>query len=420
MKVSSAAAAAAACSSDGNSVATGRPLRILHVASHLNMRMGGSILAAAQVAETVAGEGWECRVVGTVVAGSGSEEPFPGLFPGVQFQVFPMQFPKHSYHSMALKRWLAAHTAAYDVVHTHGLFNFPYLFGAGAAARAGRPLVVSPHNSLDPYDLRKKALLKRYVYGPWFVRPLLASAATVLCTTPLEAERLVTYGADPRPEVAVIPLPVPVPPPAGPDPAWRAQHDIPADATVILFLSRLDPKKGLNLLIEAFGRVAGADPAAYLVVAGSGDDSVLAEARRLVEVLGLGGRVRWLGFVTGAEKQRAYAGCDLFALTSFNENFGIVVVEALYAGKPVLISREVYLHEMLAPHGCADVCEPTLESVTQALGRLVSDRGHRQALAARAREVAVAAFAPEKVRERLRDVYRQAVLKSGRTRRGAG
>ena len=384
-----------------------RPLRILHVASHLDIRMGGSIVAAAQIAETVAGEEFSCTVAGTVVAGSGTEGYFRANYPRVQFEPFPMAFPRHSFNSPRLRRWLKSAAGQFDVVHTHGLFNFPYLFGGRAALAAGVPLVISPHNSLDPYDLRKKAWLKRLVYGPWMVRPLLAGCARVLCCAPLEARRLVTYGAHPNPEVATVPLPVAPLPASAPAGEWRRRHGFAADACVLLFLSRLDRKKGLDLLVPAFLSVAREDPSAMLAIAGDGDEALATELRRLVAQSGLEDRVRWLGFVTGEERVQALRGCDVFVLPSYNENFGIAVVEALHAGRPVLISNEVYIHEVLSRRGCAEVCEPTGAGVLAALRRLVSDRAHRERLARQAEATALAEFAPDVVRDQLRELYRQ-------------
>lgn len=389
----------------GESGAEDRVWRVLHVASHLSPAMGGSIVAALELAEATRGGGWRCHVVGTTVPGSGSEVAFLERYRGLEIEAFPMCFPRHSFNSRRLRGWLAARVGGFDVVHIHGVFNFAYLYGGWAALQAGVPLVISPHNSLDPYDLRKKAVLKRWIYGPWFVRRLLNRAAGVLCTTRLEAERLVTYGADCQGRSAVIPLPVRAPGLKAGEGRWRERHGIGKESLVVLFLSRLDPKKGLPMLVEAFGRVASSHPRAELVICGTGDERVVADARRRAASCGVEGRVRWLGFVGGREKEEAFLGSDVFALPSYNENFGIVVVEAMYAGRPVLLSSGVYLSEDLVGQGCVLPCDPTVESVAWGLDRLLGNPEERRRLGEKGAEVAARHFAPELIGARMRAFY---------------
>jgi glycosyltransferase involved in cell wall biosynthesis len=381
-------------------------IKILHVASHLDVRMGGSILAAVQIADAVEGGEITCTVAGTAVSGSNTEKYFQENFPRLRFEAFPMEFPRRSFHSRQLRNWLRSQVGHFDIVHTHGLFNFPYLFGGWAAIQSGRPLVISPHNSLDPYDLRKRAWLKRWIYGPWVVRQLLARCERVLCSAPLESERLVTYGASPAPQVETIPYPVPPLPEGRGTGDWRSKHGISPKACAILFLSRLDRKKGLDLLVPAFLQLAAEQPDVVLVIAGSGEETLAAEMRSQIAVAGLERRVFWTGFITGADRLQAYRECDVFALPSYNENFGLVVVEAMYAGKPVLISREVYIHETIDRHRCAEVCETTTESVLAGLRRLTRDSARREKMGQLARSAALTEFAPDRVRGRLLQMYR--------------
>ena len=177
---------------------------------------------------------------------------------------------------------------------------------------------------------------------------------------------------------------------------------------LVLFLSRIDRKKGLDLLVRAFARVLPQAPGTFLVIAGSGDAVYEREVRAQVESSGIGANVKWLGFVTGVNRLQAYRECDIFALTSYNENFGLVVVEAMYAGKPVLITTEVYLHETLASHGCAEICAPTLDAIEAGLKRLLLDPVLRKAMGARGVDAAAREYGPDAVRSRLQAVYHKA------------
>lgn len=399
------------------------PVTVLHVVSHIDLVMGGSIVAAFEMAHVALGEGVGCTMAGVVRRGASTDRPFRERYGGLGLELFPLQFPRRSFNSIPLWRWLRRHVADYDLVHIHGVFNFPYLFGARAALGAGVPLVVSPHGSLDPFDLRKRAALKQHVYGPWFVRPILAGASAVLCTSPIEAARVVTYGARPAPRMESIPLPVAggnmvvVP---GDVAAWRQRHRIPPDHAVVLFLSRIDAKKGLDLLIPAFAKVRRTRQDITLVLAGSGDALLERELRALAGREGLEDAVRWLGFIEGAEKRMAYAASDVFALPSYNENFGLVIIEALHAAKPVLISREVYIHELLHARGCAEISDTTVESVAAGLLRLLEDADRRRLMGERGRQVALEEFSPAAVRGSMRAFYRSVARERRVAGRGAG
>jgi glycosyltransferase involved in cell wall biosynthesis len=296
------------------------------------------------------------------------------------------------------------------LVVIHGLFSLPFVEGARAAKRHKIPCIVQPHGSLDPRDLVKHHNLKR-LYGPLVVRPILRDAQKVLVTTRREADRLVGYGA--QPAIDVVPLPVP-PPHAAPDGRrFRARFGIPSDAPVVLFLSRLDPKKGLERLLPAVASLAAARPNVRVVIAGGTEDRTYWEGlRHQASALHLDGVVTWAGMLLGEDKWDAFAGSDLFVLPSSFENFGIVVVEALLTGTPVVISDEVYVGDDLTGSPAVYVTDSGASSVAAALDRALQDvtaDGPRLSEAARK---AVAAFSPEVVTQRTIAVYETALASS--------
>jgi glycosyltransferase involved in cell wall biosynthesis len=111
-------------------------------------------------------------------------------------------------------------------------------------------------------------------------------------------------------------------------------------------------------------------------------------------------------FLSGAPKQSAFAASDIFALPSLNENFGIAVVEAMYARLPVLVSNEVYIHEVIVSGGAGRVCEPTVTSCSSELQRMLSDEHSRRQMAHCGPIIAQHHFGPEVVLERLEATYR--------------
>lgn len=372
-------------------------MRSLHVVPSLDDHMGGSVHAAVALAAHLGARTDVETVLASTELPSDDHGYLDRMAPDVPVHCFRRTWPTGRFQSSGLARWLGEAVSTFDLVHLHGVFHAPAWHVRRACRAAGVPYVLQPHGQLDPFDLAKHRLQKQ-LYGPVAVRPLVAGAAVVVCTTDLEAERLVTYGADARTEV--VPLPVTAPG-SGDGLRFRARHGIPRDATVVLFLSRLDVKKGLDVLVAAM-----ADLDAWLVVAGSGDPEVAADLDRSLAGTALGRRTVRTGFISGTDKDDAFAAADVFALPSRNENFGIVVVEAMAAGLPVVVSDETYLHGEIAAAGAGRVCRAEADSCREAIEPLVTDPAGRAEAGRRARVLVEERFAPAAATAAMVEVYR--------------
>jgi glycosyltransferase involved in cell wall biosynthesis len=382
-------------------------IKVLHVISHVCAGMGGSIRAALQIADAAQGDDVQCKVIGSVANGKSRTTELLVDFPSLEVKCFGQHFPRHFFASIGMWRWLKRNIDKFDVVHSHGVFNFPYLYAWKAAVTAKKPLVLTPHNSLDPYDIRKHEWWKRKLVGPLYVRKLTTDALAIHCTAQLEAERLDRLGG--RAPASIIPYPVKDPNPSGEcrSEGFRRAHGFRDGDFVLLFLSRIDSKKGLDLLLRAMEIIVREAGDVKLAVVGDGDPETVAEYRNLTAGLALEEHVKWCGFLNGAEKLAAYRECDLFALPSYNENFGLVVVEALYCGTPVLISSEVYIWPNLKRRNAVEVCAPSVSEVVEALRRLIRSRELRTELSAQGPRAAAAEFGWNEVGERFREMYRE-------------
>jgi glycosyltransferase involved in cell wall biosynthesis len=241
-----------------------------------------------------------------------------------------------------LSGWLAARAREFDLIHTHSLWNPHTAAACRAARRAGVPYVVRPCGMLSEYTWARGWWKKRAYW--WVVeRRNVRGAAAVHATS--EGERSDVLRCGVTAPVAVIPLGVEA---AGldtpPRPDWLRERcgSAAGGRPIVLFLSRLHPKKGVaDYLLPAFARVK-AD--AHLAVAGGVDDSTpeyAADVERAIRDLGLTGRVSLLGPVAPADRWAAYDGAAAFCLPSQSENFGIVVTEAMARGCPVVASDGV-------------------------------------------------------------------------------
>ena len=374
-------------------------MRVLHVIAGVAPRYGGPSVAVHAMARGVAALGAEVTIATTDADGPERlDVPLdaPVHRDGVEYRYFPRTLPGEWKFSWPLTRWLDARVTGYDVVHVHALFSYSTIPGCRAAARRGVPYVLRPLGTLDPWSLARHGARKR----PYFAlveRRHLRDAAAIHVTSAIEAEGVAALGFGER--VRVIPLGVDAPP------VVRALA--PAGGRLrLLFLSRLHPKKGLPLVLEALAsltRTGGGD--AELVVAGSGEPAYHAEMEALARELGVADRVRFVGHVEGEAKARLLGEADLFVLPSYQENFGIAVAEALAVGLPVLVSDRVAIAEEVAGAGAGVVVPTDAGAVAAALASLAADRERLARMGERGAELARERYSWERTARSLLELY---------------
>ena len=323
---------------------------------------------------------------------------------GVIFHYFPRQMRLYTV-SWPLWRWLAAHAAEYDLIHIHALFSFASVAGAFWARRKGVPYLVRPLGVLNTWGIRNRRPLLKRLSLALVERRILANAAATHFTC--EQEKLEAELAAPSARAVVIPNPV-----------TNSEVDARADSSVflsrypelagkriVLFLSRVDEKKGLDLLLDAFAKVREQAPDAVLVIAGNGEVKFVERLQDQARRLGLQSHVIWAGFLDGEAKQSAFAAADVFVLPSYSENFGNAVVEAMASGVPALVSDQVGLHCEIANAGAGRVTACDGGEVGGALCRMLDDPEMRARMGGNARVLA-RKFSPEVVSQQLLAAYR--------------
>ncbi len=252
------------------------------------------------------------------------------------------------------------------VVHFHGLWQFRYLRLAKRCAALGIPYVVSPHGMLEPWAMQYKRW-KKWPYFYLVEKRLLSRAAAVFATGCLEAKRLQQM----IPGQRIESLPLGMTGDAKPNyEAARAQLGWAHDERVLLFLSRLHVKKGVELLLRALAKVERREPT-RLVIVGGGEADYVRSLHELAQQFGSAlPRVEWVGEVWGENRWPYFQGADLFCLPTYSENFGLAVLDACQVGTPALTTAATPWMEYLAD-GRGDICEPTEDSVHAALARIL-------------------------------------------------
>jgi len=285
----------------------------------------------------------------------------------------------------AVKRYCRVRLQNFDVVHIFGLYDL--LGPAVAAACRSRqlPYIVEPIGMFVPIV---RSLLMKRMYHAVFGRSLLEGASAVIATSEQEADQLAAGGIL-REKIVMRRNGVETPSMFPERGVFRAAEGISPQAKVILFLGRLSEKKSPDLLLQAFAalpaQMEGSD--LHLVFAGPDESGMRMRLEQMAGKLGLAPRVHFCGPVYGNSKWGAYRDADVFVLPSQNENFGNSAAEAVAAGTPVIVTRECGIAPLLVDVAGLAVAHEA-EAVSQALARVLSDRGLHARLAAGCRVVA--------------------------------
>ncbi len=367
-----------------------------------------------RLAAALPAEGVEAHVATTNDDGVGTKRvPFgvPVREHGATYWYFPRQARFYT-ASWPLATWLRQHVAEYDVVHVHGLFSWAAIPAAFWSRRRNVPFVVRPLGTLNRWGMQNR----RPGLKKWSLRlvesRILANAAAVHYTSEQEqreAESLGVRTAMP----AIIPNPVAVPD-AAPTGEFCRKHPQLIGHPLVLFLSRVDEKKGLNLLLSAFSRVLLTVPDAKLVIAGDGPADFVARMKQQSVTLALEGAVLWAGFVAGADKDALLADADLFVLPSYSENFGIAVAEAMAAGLPVVVSDQVAIHTDVTVAGAGLVTKCDADALGHAITHLLMNPERRAAMGRAGAACAERKYSPSSVAKQVVRLYEDIVSSRAR------
>lgn len=315
-------------------------MRVLHVIPSVDERSGGPAAAILPMCRSLLAEGVEVLLV-TTDAGMRRESSQARDDKGVPMMVFTSQLGESFKYSRPLATWLRENIRNFGVAHIHAVFNHSSIAAAHACRKASVPYVVRPLGTLDPWSMAQKALRKR-VFWQVSGKGMLRRAAAVHYTS--EAEKRATEELFGLNHGRVIALGT-----DGESSNGKAQlaECFPSLASepYVLAMSRLHPKKGLDVLLDAFLTLVD-EPGWQgwrLVIAGDGPPEYVSKLKRKAETSSQRERIIFTGWLEGQEKAAVLGGASLLVLPSYQENFGLSVMEALSNSVPVLISPHVDL-----------------------------------------------------------------------------
>ncbi|CAN5190968.1 glycosyltransferase [soil metagenome] len=355
-------------------------MRILHIIASANLKEGGPIEHAVKAGHALARRGHSQEFLTFDSPGSVSEaevgSPIHALGPRRPRRGWAGKIASALLDVPRATQWLRAHGQHYDVAIVSGLWNISTLTARLALPGGRLPYVLFTHGMLDPYFRQANPVKSWIKQALWLVNEgiLVRRADRVLFTCEEEQQlaaqsfrpysargRVVAFGTADAPPDAVAQVE-----------AFRTHIPELDSRRFLLFLSRLHPKKGLDLLIRAFAgavREAVVPDDVDLVIAGPDLHGLGNELKELAEAEGISARVHWPGMLKGDPKWGAFRAAEAFILSSHQENFGIVVAEAMACGRPVLLSNKVNIWREVAADGAGLIADDTLEGTEDLLRR---------------------------------------------------
>jgi glycosyltransferase involved in cell wall biosynthesis len=385
-------------------------MKILHIIPSVASVRGGPSKAVLETVKALQNQGVVAEIVTT--NDNGNDLLDVPLNQRIEYQQVPIWFfsrfsPEvNSIREFAFSRqltsWLWQNAANYDLLHIHAIFSYTSTVAMAIARFQGIPYIVRPLGQLCEWSLQQSAR-KKEIYLKLIERANINHAQGLHLTSKQEQEEVAHLGLSVPSFVLPHGISIPEPLTDVRD-RLRQYLNLPADEPVILFLSRLHPKKGLDYLIKALGKLT--HHRFTFVLAGSGAKEYEAEIESLLVETGIRDRTHLAGFVAGETKNLFMQGSDLFVLTSHSENFGVAVLEALAVGVPVLVTPGVALASVVQENQLGYIAEKDVLAIAEAVDNYLSNPQAGKDMGDRARQIIIEKYTWEKISSDLLAIYR--------------
>lgn len=387
-------------------------MKILQIVPSISLIYGGPSQMILGLSPALVRAGAEVTILTTNTNGDSGQESLdvplnvPIQQDGYEIIYFRCAPFRRYKFSVDLLKWLKNNAKNFDIAHIHALFSPVSSIAATICRQQNLPYILRPLGTLDPADLQKKKQLKK-LYTAILERANIAGAAAIHFTSEQEAKISERFGVNTNDLV----IPLGVIPSKNKTEDVKNKFNIPMDKTVILFMSRIDPKKGLNLLIPALEKLLIAGFDFHFVLAGTNpqDPSYEQKIRSEIANSPLKDYTTITGFVTGESKTGLLQTADLFVLPSYYENFGIAVAEAMVAGIPVVISDQVHIYQQVIDSQSGWVGKTDVESIFELLTTALSNSEECQRRGLNAQDYALQNFSWDAIAKQVLQAYTQII-----------
>jgi glycosyltransferase involved in cell wall biosynthesis len=386
-------------------------MRTLIFTPYVGSTYGGTSKIVSDIVQAISCLGLTVDLITTNANGSNKLDiPLNVWIPEKSYRVqyFPCWHWNDLIVSPSLTNWLFHHVSDYNLVHTHTIFA-PLISLAHWVCKLHQiPYIVTPHGMLEPWALSYKAWKKRFYYA-LLEKPALQLASAIQSTATSEAAHIKSLGFEHtivvpnglhRQEFETLPEPE----------IFYQQFPDTRNKTLILFLGRIDPKKGLDLLAPAFAKVHNQFPQTHLVVAGPDSIGFLSTAQSFFAQAGCLDTVTFTGMLTGSLKYTALAAATLYVAPSYSEGFSMSVLEGMASGLPCVITTGCNFPEA-ATAKAAYVVDINADAIADALIQCLSYPQQTKAMGDRAREFIFQNYTWEQAAKKMIEVYKAVIEK---------
>ena len=383
-------------------------MNVLHVTPSMSPHWGGPVIVVSELLPALYDEGIYCEIATTRGHKVGADATGPERVPTHVFDTGPAARLWTAY-SRDLARFLDDIITQFDLIHIHEIWHHAAYAASQAARKRGIPYIVTIHGELSEWSLQHKGW-KKFIYRKAILDRVLRNADALHAITFPEKDRIAELGYDTP--VTVAPNGIdPTPYDNLPDPSdFLDRFPILKGKRVILFLGRLNPKKGLDILAHSFSTVKSRFPDAVLLIAGPDEEGTQKEMESILRSEGTLDSVIFTGMLTGEDKLAAMSTAELFVLPSYSEGFSIAILEAMAARLPVIITHGCDFSEV-AEHNAGFVVEANQTPVAQAIASLLSDAELRNRMGNRGRRLVTERYTWQAAASKIADLYRSLVVK---------
>lgn len=361
--------------------------RVGHIISSLDKKSGGPSRSITELALFQAFNGIEVFIITYI-----SDNP-------ILIEDKPSNLVVHFVDKGSFKKSLDTiiRSSQFDLLHGHGLWQMPVHFMAALARKKNIPYIITPRGMLEPWALQKGKWKKKLALA-LYQREDLARAEALHATAQMELEQFRKLGF--KNPIALIPNGIAL------SEIKTLQKHPPKKVKTLLFLSRIHPKKGIELLIEAWSLLDVSLKQGWKVqIAGNGDTAYIKSLNKLIQQKEIANSVEIIGPQFGKDKERVYQNADLFVLPTYSENFGIVVAEALAYGLPVITTKGAPWED-LETHKAGWWVEIGVQPLQEALeAALNTSPEELEAMGLRGRQLVKQKFSIEQVAQQTLQLY---------------
>ncbi|MDZ8188195.1 MAG: glycosyltransferase [Nostoc sp. ChiSLP02] len=384
-------------------------MRVLHIIPSVSHVRGGPSLVVMDIVKALRAKNIDAEIATTNDNGNYLlDVPLQKLIEYKQVPITffyrfspPIKIIREYAFSWQLTVWLWDNICDYDILHIHAIFSYTSTIAMAIARLKNVPYITMPHGLLCQWSLQQSSRRKQ-IYMRLIEQANLDRSQAIHLTSQQEHEEV----AQLRLKAPIFVLPHGL---STPQPIFNARYllrqhlKVPPDEPIILFLSRLHPKKGLDYLIPALGKLT--HHRFTFAIAGSGSQEYETEIESALVANNIRDRTHFTGFVVGETKDLLLQGSDLFALTSHTENFGLAVLEALAVGVPVLLTPGVALASVVQEHQLGYVVQMDVVAIALAIEKYLTHPQEGKNMGDRARQTIREKYTWEKIVTKIIDVY---------------